>query len=126
MTDEEKDAVEWLGRLEDCYSGETTTKRARTLKSMLARPVLPEVPDIATLEAMNSSSARDIYDRLHAHLTAPRTKEVWHLAGHGEPKCTESRRHWTADDLEGVAECARCLTAAGFRSITITATTVPA
>jgi hypothetical protein len=95
---DEREAMEWL---EARVDGERMSAYApaTTIKSMLARPVLPREPSAAALKAMYDSYAgacmcggdpiKGAYRALYAHLTAPRTKEEtftrWLVvAPHGE------------------------------------------
>jgi hypothetical protein len=80
MTHEEKAALEFL----DGCAG-PWKEHIATLKAMLARPVLPEIPTQAALYAMgqawldgkpNEDCWPYVYRALYAHLTAPKTKEV--------------------------------------------------
>src|SRR5688572_2953479 len=86
MTDAERKAMEWLDNrlkiaVQDPYM---SLDVARTLKDMLARPVLPEEPSIEALIHMDNAIAgptqydnmRAAYRALRAHLSAPKTKEV--------------------------------------------------
>jgi hypothetical protein len=89
MTPEEKAALEWLDRAilaQNCgRPWRFPLEDLRTLKSMLARPVLPEeldddacrvLFDAWPIEYSGVGQARHAYRALRAHLTKPATKEV--------------------------------------------------
>ncbi len=86
MTDDERKAVEWLENWEQHgVRMQADWKHARTIKAMLARPVMPEEPtpemvslireNIQSCVGWNVGSVR-AYRALYAHLTRPKTKEV--------------------------------------------------
>src|SRR5688572_3932311 len=87
-TDAERKAMETLDRAilaQNCgRSWIFPLDELRTLKDMLARPVLPEEPSIEALIHMDNAIAgptqygnmRAAYRALRAHLSAPKTKEV--------------------------------------------------
>ena len=94
MTDEQKEAVEWLRYVADTNVPEWAKRaeHARTILAMLAGPRLPRPEDVPehVLEKMwwatapNGSHcdvARATYRALYDHYTAPRTKtvEVWRV-----------------------------------------------
>ena len=94
MTDEQKEAVEWLrASIEESNPQGMWTRRAHTILALLAEPRLPRPEDVPThvLDAMDMArldskggcvtSLRDGYRALYDHYTAPRTKtvSVWRL-----------------------------------------------
>jgi len=100
MTEDEKRAVEWLNRaannsqvaLLECQA------HARTLKSMLARPVLPETPTPDALKAISDEFVRNgqafwnstpalVYGALYAHLShlSGPPDQMWIVTSHSGP-----------------------------------------
>ncbi len=103
MTDDERKAIEWL---DEALNAAGPTKsdplgqrspfvlpsknELRTLKAMLARPVMPEEPSTDALAAMQSAVRErpmysdptlPAYRALYAHLSKPKTKTVWIVTG---------------------------------------------
>ena len=83
MTDEQKDALEWL---EEAHVRMRANEPYRsTIKAMLAEPRLPEVPSETAINVMAMeigaatetdawrATAREAYAALYAHLTKPAT-----------------------------------------------------
>lgn len=91
MTAEEKAALDWLETWAFGTLGDgPNVKHARTLKRLLARPVLPEEPSEEALKAIYGGVWREsgmglgkqdttaAYRALYAHLTAPpKPVAVW-------------------------------------------------
>ena len=104
MTEDERKAVEWLDDLSEKWS----LAHARTIKSMLARPVLPEEPSLDALVAIGRGGLASpgapweasVYRALYAHLSRSATKEVerWHVeyAQFLVVDGTTGRRDWCA------------------------------
>jgi hypothetical protein len=90
MTEAERKAMEWLDEMASSVASDRhwTAEYSRTLKAMLARPVLPAIPPADAFEAMRAqvpghgaATTQFIYQALHDALTAPKTREVevWHV-----------------------------------------------
>lgn len=104
MTNEEREAMEWLetaasGRYEGCQFSEFSQKFARTIMAKLARPVMPEEFPEEAMAAMweagkaaaspmfvrtppNDTMRRVFvaeYRALYAHLTKPAPKTEWRV-----------------------------------------------
>lgn len=103
MTDDQKDALAWLEGIAAAAApwGPSAARHARALKLMLAEPRLPAEPTDEALSAMlrtyNGAPDFQGWDRkwvavfraLYAHLTKPKTVEVWRV---------EYATKWTEDD----------------------------
>lgn len=137
---EEKIALAWLDDMSitesrlDIYPDECRAA-ARTLKAMLARPVMPESPALVALHAMADACAvyvhdpipvmHNIYRALYAHLSKPKTKTEWQVTGSG--RATAPYTHVLTANTEAEREAAvRALLSEGFGRITITSRMVPA
>jgi hypothetical protein len=95
MTQEEREAVEWVRAIKNSTRpGSDAERHAATAIRMLSRPALPEEPSEAALNAMMAAivvptapwdkpgaAYPKMYRALYAHLTKPRTKEatVWRV-----------------------------------------------
>lgn len=97
-TEAERKAMEWLDKVWGAHPAGPAPNYAGTIKRMLSRPVLPEEPSDELIEAMVAGflwpsgivetslnrprlaayreQMRKVYRHQHAHLTAPKTKEV--------------------------------------------------
>jgi len=118
MTDDERKATEWLDGVaatrSSSYAEQDNASYAATLKSMLARPVLPEEHDndailvmfdaaLKSSAGISNTSMIAAYRALYAHLSAPRTKEmeVWrveYVSCDGYPKINTKDCKVLADD----------------------------
>lgn len=134
MTDDEKTAVAWLDQF---TATEGWAYQVRTLKRMLARPVMPEEPTPEIVETLTRWWNRDgygwlareefaigTYRALRDHITAPKTKEVevesWGVFGaDGYFVCAQRTK---ADAESWIWRCAE-----GAKVVRLTGkTTVPA
>jgi len=125
MTDDY--ALEWLNGYAAGEMVPPSREAARTLKAMLARPVLPETPPADAFEAMRAqvpgrgaATTQIIYDALYAHLTAPKTKTVWRVI---EPALPDSIDYVSLEDALGRA---KVVVERHRQSVTIEPVEVPA
>ena len=89
MTFAERETMAWLDVLAANSTDARTREFARTAKTMLARPVMPEEPTPEALNVMFRAFREGegsflwpaVYRALYAHLSPPATKTVqcWHV-----------------------------------------------
>lgn len=116
VTDDERKAMEWLERAAEAQG--PSGAPLRTLKAMLARPLMPEEPTPAALKVMKDAWSATTplengyaseYRALYAHLTAPKTKEVevWHVEFANNHGCAYVSVRSSRDLAENLAELYR-------------------
>lgn len=121
MTDkDEQEALAWLRKRIDLYAeGRDDTRTIvpignlrdllGVIDRLLARPVLPEEPTPAMLDAINKPFSKntwcdascpltiDIYRALYAELTRPKVKTFWHGSWEKNGRSHGAGLHETAD-----------------------------